>query len=179
MILPFSTQLNGKPTYFVEKIWEGILQKGVQINMNEFIEYGRDNLPQPYKIGTHKAKLHTIRADIKERWEKGKKIHFVINNRTKNMAQFAPIVTVVSVQDIFMTRRGSELEITVAKVGSYMGGEDIYLCYKEKCELALNDGFDTYDEFKEYFFNQIEANFEEKGNNWFSGKIIHWTNHRY
>ena len=23
MILPFSTQINGKPTYFIEKIWQG------------------------------------------------------------------------------------------------------------------------------------------------------------
>ena len=36
MILGFSTQLNGKPTYFVEKIWETILQKGIQIKMNGF-----------------------------------------------------------------------------------------------------------------------------------------------
>jgi hypothetical protein len=29
MILSFRTQLNGKPTYFVEKIWDGLLRNVV------------------------------------------------------------------------------------------------------------------------------------------------------
>ena len=78
-----------------------------------------------------------------------------------------------------MSKRGFELEITVAKVGSYIGSDDAYLWYGVKNELAINDGFDTCEDFRDYFFERIEANFKSTGNNWFSGKIIHWTNKTY
>ncbi len=64
MILPFSTQLNGKPTYFVEKIWEAFLQKGIQFNAVE-MKIGIEALPEGYKIKTNSPKIHTIREDKK------------------------------------------------------------------------------------------------------------------
>ena len=47
-----------------------------------------------------KPKKHTIRKDEKDRWKVGNDIHFVINNRTKNRFQFAPITKVKSIQII-------------------------------------------------------------------------------
>src|SRR5699024_11014489 len=45
-------------------------------------------------------KIHTIRHDGKNRWKTGNKIHMVINNRTKDRFQFAPVLECKSVQKI-------------------------------------------------------------------------------
>ena len=163
MILPFSTQLNGKPTHFVEKIWETILQKGIQIKMNDFIELGREALPKNYIVGTHKPKLHTIRTDEKNRWKPGIIIHFFINCRQKDMFRFAPVLPVVSVQKI---------EIIYDKVfGKNCHPEilidNVRLHPMKLDELARNDGFHTNEDFFAYFDKD------------FTGKIIHWTDLRY
>ena len=163
MILPFSTQLNGKPNHFVEKIWETILQKGIQINVIDFIEFGRKALPKNYIVGTHKPKLHTIREDKKERWKPGTKIDFFINCRQKNMFRFAPVLPVVSVQKI---------EIVYDKVfGKTLYPEilidNVKLHPMKLEELAQNDGFDSIEDFFAYF------------NEDFTGKLIHWTDLKY
>ncbi len=86
MLLPFSQQLNGKPTLFVEKIikcWEE--QNLKPRNVTELLKvypYDRN------KVVGVTSKKHTIREDKKSRWASGKLIHPVINNRTKNMFQF-------------------------------------------------------------------------------------------
>ena len=99
MILGFSTQLNGKPTHFVEKIWEAILQKGIPFTY-EGMEIGAIALPKGYVIKTHSPKLHTIREDNKNRWKVGTKIDFFINCRQKDMFRFAPVLPVVSVKKL-------------------------------------------------------------------------------
>lgn len=175
MILPFSTQLNGKPSYFVEKIVTGLLEKNL-ITHHEAQKLL--NIPFPQTILVN-PKLHTIREDKNDRWKPGTKIDFFINCRQPTMFRFAPVLPVVSVQEVFMTKKGNEIEITVAKVGSYLGGDDTYLYYEAKKELALNDGFDSYEEFKQYFFDRIEENWKKYGSNWFKGKIIHWTDLKY
>lgn len=163
MILPFSTQLKGKPTYFVEKIWETILQKGIQIKITDFIELGHNALPRNYIVGTHKPKFHTMREDKKERWKPGTKIDFFINCRQVNMFRFAPVLPVVSVQKIEISYDkvfGKTLypEILIDKVKLHPMKLD---------DLALNDGFDTIEDFFAYF------------NEDFTGKIIHWTDLKY
>lgn len=187
MILPFSTQLNGKPTYFIDKIWIGLCLKHI-INARELEEYFTD---YRYKFGksfdqierplsdNYFGKLHTIREDKTDRWKRGVMIDFYINNRSKNAFCFAPRIPVISTQDIFMTKRGNDIEITISKVGSYMGGDDFYLYHDDKEKLAINDGFVSYSEFVEYFSSVIAENGSKTGNYWFSGKIIHWTNLKY
>lgn len=187
MILPFSTQLNGKLTYFVERIWEGLLRHHFEDD-KEYIEFLRDH---KRRFGIHwdwfpedhdrlkNAKIHTIRTDQKERWKPGTMIDFFINCRQKNMFRFAPRIPVVSVQEIFMTKKGNDIEITISKVGSYIGGDDFYLYHDAKVQLALNDGFDSLQDFNLYFLQQIDENFKQTGNSWFKGKIIHWTDKRY
>lgn len=85
----------------------------------------------------------------------------------------------ISTQEIFMTRKGSDLEITISKYDSYIGGDDFYLYYDAKEILAQNDGFDNYFDFVQYFSEVIEKNGDETGNYWFNGKILHWTNLKY
>jgi len=168
MILPFSTQMNSKPTYFVEKIWETILQKGIQIKMIDFIEFGRKVLPKNYIVGTHKPKLHTIREDKADRWQPGTKIDFFINCRQKNMFRFAPVLPVVSTQEVFMTYAWNDvIEISI-------DGRELF-GYIERLEFAKNDGFDNWEDFFNYFYPRIKADPKEH----FKGKIIHWTDLRY
>ena len=179
MILPFSTQLHGKPTYFVEKIHKCFSLREIYMiaALDPSIHYPKDyNFVAKDKKA---AKLHTIREDKNDRWQPGTMIDFFINCRQKNMFRFAPRIPVVSVQEVFMTKKGNELEITISKVGSYIGGDDFYLYHDAKTILALNDGFDTVEEFTAYFSERINENYKQTGNGWFKGKIIHWTDLRY
>jgi hypothetical protein len=170
MILPFSTQLNGKPTYFIEKIWEGLLRT-VFKDDEEYIDhligyeeqFGKDwdFLPDEADRMTN-PKLHTIREDKNDRWKPGTKIDFFINCRQKDMFRFAPVLPVVSVQKI---------EIIADKF-EFMNDYQIkvdgkLLSIDEKVKLALNDGFDNLLHFFMYF------------NEDFTGKLIHWTDLKY
>ncbi|MBP4139643.1 hypothetical protein [Flavobacterium geliluteum] len=173
MILGFSTQLNGKPTHFVEKITIGLYRHGL-ITLDKASELL--NMPMSAIDKSEvKVKIHTIREDKNDRWKAGMNIDFFINVRKKNMFRFAPVLPVVSTQEVFMTKRGNEIEITVSKVGSYVGDDDFYLYHNAKVELALNDGFDSLEEFNTYFAERINENYTQTGNSWFTGKIIHWT----
>jgi len=168
--------MNGKPTYFVEKILRGIEIYKAPINLLNFWKYTGYDLFSKQHIT---PKIHTFREDKKDRWKAGNKIDFFINCRQKDMFRFAPVLPVVSVQEVFMTKRGNDLEITIAKVGSYIGSDDSYLYHHAKKELAINDGFDSLEEFNAYFLERINEQYTETGNSWFSGKIIHWTDLRY
>jgi|GEM_PF-426030 len=198
MILSFKTKINDKPTYFPEKIITGLFQEKV-ISREKTIElfnpkalmkiipmeyHGTVNNVAVSKIKfdnsiNHVPKIHTIRKDEKNRWKVGTIIDFFINARTKDMFRFAPKIPVISIQEIFMTRRGQMLEITISDANSYIGGNDKYIYYDEQEELAFNDGFDNYQEFFEYFHSQIIENGKSTGNYWFKGKIIHWTDFKY
>lgn len=161
MTLSFKTKINGKPTFFVEKILNCISLK----NLSE------ENL-SPYFLKTGSAahrstiKLHTIRTDKKNRWKKGVMIDFFINARQKNMFRFAPRIPLVSRQKIFMTympHTGNGFEVSI----------DGRQLHKSEVEiLAVNDGFDTIQDFEDYFIAQM--NDDE-----YSAKILHWTDLRY
>lgn len=169
MILSFKTKINGKQTHFPEKIMLSIEQNKLSKEPLNFGIASRNHTP----------KIHTIRKDEKNRWKVGTMIDFFINARTKDMFRFAPKIPVISIQEIFMTRRGQMLEITISDVNSYIGGNDKYIYYDEQEQLAFNDGFDNYQEFFEYFHSQIIENGKSTGNYWFKGKIIHWTDFKY
>lgn len=188
MILGFKTQINGKPTDFVSKIWESLIpifsehKFGIQL-FKYPIEYRKcmDNgLLSWYKL---KPKIHTIREDKTNRWRAGIMIDFFINVRTKDMFRFAPIIPVVSTQEISIVWEQNtenykyigedyDCKCTIHINGFFYG--DAFL-QKVKVitssytlePLSQNDGFDTLEEFFSYF------------NTDFTGKIIHWTDKRY
>lgn len=174
MILPFSTQLNGKPTYFVEKIWQGLLKEHFNLlGYNRFrtlacIEKVIDKWD--YKIDL-KPKIHTIREDKKNRWKVGTNIDFFINCRQKNMFRFAPVLPVVSIQEVSImhetvfTNKTATIKIDGEWFAAYNFSKgNIY----GKLETFIkNDGFDTIEDFFAYF------------NEDFKGKIIHWTDFKY
>jgi len=180
MTLSFKTQINGKPTYFVEKIWKGLVDAGLALP--EFFEdYGKLAFGYGFdgnNFGDIKAKHHTIREDPHCRWRPGRRIHPVINNRTPQRFQFAPVIKCQSVQSITILYNdgnpavylGDTCESGMPFYFKDFDEEDgQYICYGENqmLKLANNDGFDSIDDFFAYFHKD------------FSGKIIHWTNLKY
>lgn len=165
MILSFSTQLNGKPTYFVEKIHKGfrLQELNIKAAIDPAIHYTADyNFTAKDKLS---HKIHTIRDDEKDRWQPGTKIDFFINCRQKNMFRFAPTVPVVSVQEVFMTYAFNDV-IEISIDGNYVNNV---------LEFAKNDGFDNWDDFFNYFYPKIKAAPGEL----YKPKLIHWTDLRY
>lgn len=171
MILSFSTKINGKETYFVEKIHKSF--RIHEVNMKAAIDPSI-HYPMNYNFTAKdklSAKIHTIREDRTNRWKSGVNIDFFINTRQKNMFRFAPVLPVVSIQSIEITlmhwaRFGIYYETKVGKIFT-IKVDGRYLSLREIIELSLNDGFDTTEDFFEYF------------NKDFKGKIIHWTDLRY
>ncbi|MES2238880.1 MAG: hypothetical protein V4497_01345 [Bacteroidota bacterium] len=171
MIVGFSTQLNGKPTYFVEKIWKGLLNKHANlIAYNNFrTEASINNVIDQWDYSkTVLPKIHTIRDDINDRWQEDMKIDFFINVRTKNMFRFAPTIPVVSTQEILMTYAFNDL-IQISIDDRELFG------YHERLQFAINDGFDSWEDFFDYFLPKIKA--APKGV--YKPKLIHWTGLKY
>ena len=174
MILPFSTQLNEKPTYFVEKILSGFLSNNLkpEETQTSIVNYS-NYLVSKYEfiienIKSANPKLHTIREDKTDRWKIGNKIDFFINCRQKDMFRFAPVLNVFSIQEIeieWHKRVRSDIHFWYKDVSISINKK--YLSCEQCIQLAENDGFDSVEEFFEYF------------NEDFKGKLIHWTNLNY
>ena len=105
------------------------------------------------------AKIHTIREDKTRRWKKGMEIHFATGVRTKDYDQFKGGECTM-VQEIKMNP--STGEVLVERHGQFFPLSDYY-----KAKLIEQDGFDSEDEFWEWF------------NEPFEGVLIHWTNYFY
>lgn len=154
MVLGFKKKFNnvnpfhGKETKFVEKILLGLPYAnwtGYDLGI-KFKDIWR-------KKGIKTPKIHTIRKS--NRWSAGRVIHFATGVRTKNYWCFAKH-TCVSVQKIKIYRE--RLVIIDGKALSTSAID----------QLALNDGFDSTDEFFAWF---------EKED--FHGYLIHWTDKKY
>jgi hypothetical protein len=166
MILGFSTQLNGKPTFFVEKI-----QTALRLPFfNNSVGFSPDHVPPNmnfYVKSKCKPKLHTIREDKNDRWQVGTKIDFFINCRQPNMFRFAPVLPVVNTQKILITyTEANKAMVFIDDKCFYMQDFSLEGNYK-MLHLAQNDGFDTTEDFFAYFSKD------------FTGKIIHWTDLKY
>lgn len=167
MILPFSTKINGKETFFVEKIQVALRLPFFKDSVGFHEGYVPPNF-NFYVKSKCKPKLHTLRDDINDRWHKGIMIEFFINVRQKNMFRFAPKVPVVSTQKVYMTYKfGDVIEISI--------GDKYLMSYTERLEFAINDGFDNWEDFFNYFYPKIKAAPGEL----YKPKLIHWTDLRY
>lgn len=169
-------ELAGQPNYFTNKIAKSIWRNYGK----EFTAYvenqpkkdkERFDLISPfgdltiYESESLNPKHHTIRHDPHDRWHAGRDIHFVINNRTKNRFQFAPVIKCVSVQEIeiiWSSERKRPLYINIDN--TYFNLNPFGYSIRS---LALNDGFPSVEAFFQYF------------NKDFVGKIIHWTDLKY
>lgn len=99
------------------------------------------------------TKVHTIREDKKNRWTKGRTIHFAVGVRTKAYRQIGTGVC-TSVQAIKINK-------------PYVTVDNRPLTLDEINELAIRDGFTDVDAFFEWFSQSFE------------GKLIHWTEFKY
>lgn len=116
---------------------------------------------QPILSGT---KIHTIREDLNDRWHAGRVAQFATGVRTKNYKQFDER-EIVSTQRIFITAYD---EVIVSINSKRLG-------LKELETLAINDGFDTLEQFEDFFINQLSKRIRKQ----MSGKIINWTDFKY
>ena len=142
MILGFKTKFNnGKDTNFVIKILACI----------------RSEYAEKYKM-----KKHSIRKG--NRWKADMLIHMAIGVRTKHYIQFnrnkpelstSKSVQSIEIRNLFNDRAGVNID------GRELTASEIDL-------LAMNDGFDTTEEFWDFFKSDE-----------FEGQIIHWTDLRY
>lgn len=182
MNLAFSTtwnermgELAGQPTYFVRKIMNGLINEGL-INSNVFDDFAYKYMNTFHEgLGTLSPnsdfpKLHTIREDPHDRWKVGNKIHFTINNRTKDRFQFAPILEVVDEYRIIINPINKEIHKAKYIIKSH---KEVIIGHGEELDankIAINDGFDTIDDFFRWFYNEGKV---------FIPKIIHWTDLKY
>lgn len=163
MILGFSTELKAKPTFFPEKILCGLFDHQL-ISKNDWQFYTKHlGSMLPYS-----EKYHTIRQDTKDRWKIGMNIDFFINVRKKNMFRFAPVLPVVSIQTFQIIHYDNTETVWEFPHLKYAIRVDKRRLEPSEIEiLALNDGFDSVEDFLNYF------------NRDFKGKIIHWTDLKY
>lgn len=183
MILSFKQVINKKKNYFVRKIWLALLiikDNVNQLSYKDFKEFHIDHLlklgsffdaPKSFDDYPINPKLHTIRAG--NRWHAGMIIDFFINARTKKMFRFAPKIPCVSVQEINFEwqydKHCDEKYISIfidgqCEINGYYSN---VVLLKWVHELAINDGFESAEDFLNYF------------NKDFTGQIIHWTNKTY
>lgn len=167
MILPFSTKINGKETFFVEKIQVALRLPFFKDSVGFHEGYVPPNF-NFYVKSKCKPKLHTLRDDINDRWHRGIMIDYFINVRQKNMFRFAPKVPVISTQQVYMTYAwGNIIEISI--------GSKQLVSHYEREQFAINDGFDNWDDFFNYFYPKIKAAPGEL----YKPKLIHWTDLKY
>lgn len=165
MILSFKTQISGKPTNFVNKIWIGLIENNIIPGYTEIISNYNLKPSDVVGFGVIKPKLHTIRKDEKNRWKLGIMIDFFINARQKNMFRFAPRIPVVSIQKIKIKHIKNDPDyfdhMRVDIDDKSLWEKDALL------HLAQNDGFEAFADFAAYFSEDFE------------GIIIHWTDFKY
>jgi hypothetical protein len=155
--------IGGKNTMFVEKILEGF-------NVHKLTEYVRWEysvetlqnfgfIDMEYLENDPTPKIHTIRRSI-GRWREGLRIHFEIYSRTPARTQFAPVILCKGTEHLL-------IKYDQGKKIPRVSVDGMILDFHEISELAVNDGFDSVDQFFAYF------------NEDFEGEIVQWTDKRY
>ena len=123
----------------------------------------------PAKI-EHGKKIHSIREDKHNRWEKGKLIHMATGVRTKYyncfMERYCRSVQKIKIWHTFSKYQSKRSFVSIDGELIYKSSEPLFSDTK-MILLAKNDGFDSVDDFFKWF----DKNFE--------GVIIHWTYFRY
>lgn len=185
MLLGFSPTIQGKPTYFDRKILLGMyLNERLKTELSEkelvFAEY----FLQHQQLH---PKLHTLRTDAHNRWNPGMLIHMVYGMRTKQCRLIAPVVKCISVQEVEIVSMDAEgwsrdscadydnsvlamirttgLAFEPKRFLVYVDGVSLRPYMIE--QLAKNDGFNSSEEFFQYFSTTQTL------------RLIHWTDLKY
>lgn len=181
MNLSFKQQINGKSNYFIQRIWNGLhkeLGDDYFQLYDTFLNQHHELFERGWDDDFHDVvmpKIHTIREDAKGRWGYNNDIHFVINNRSPQRFQFAPVIKVKSIQKIeiiwfeskhpvegnYAVHNPKENLFALIKIdGRQLGHHTMH-------DIAVNDGFDNVDDFFLYFNKSGKYN------------LIHWTDKKY
>ena len=172
MILNFGIKFKSeKRTFFVERILNNdhLLHSFLSIyDVNSIQEFSKTFAKHDYEVDYSEfvlyKKIHTIRQDRRNRWKGGAEIEFTINEGTEKEFVFTK-GECISVQSIEIIYPDVERLPTLEKVIILIDGKPLNQAEKE--QLAINDGFESLNDFYDYFDND------------FKGKIIHWTNFKY
>lgn len=106
------------------------------------------------------TKIHTIREDAKHRWRQGMTMHMATGVRTKNYNCFKTTTCTGT--------RAINIDPVSRKIYIICNGYEFhYFTDEGKETLALNDGFDSIEDFWKWFDKP------------FHGKIIYWTSRKY
>jgi len=170
MILGFKKQFSwGEPTYFREKILcvvgYAMLEECGILKRIRVTSY-TNNIIQ--KISGIKPKIHTIREDKHNRWKAGRSIQMVYRGKNysiedhfnKGIDELSKCIHVQTISIKYGKKFGAFEAVIVAIDGKILDES-------ERLLLALNDGFDSLEDFYRWFSKD------------FSGKIIHFTDFRY
>lgn len=169
MTLSFKNKIGKDLTFFVQRIWLGLkFESSVydEFYKNCILTTGNNwDIASSLKM----PKIHTIRKDAFNRWRVNMIIHFVINNRTPKRFQFAPLLPVLSIQQIKIhyigfPSSGYKIRVLIDNNLFYQEGSPVD---RGMLQLAINDGFNSVEDFFKYFSSDFE------------GKIIHWTDFEY
>lgn len=103
--------------------------------------------PQFYRVVTSGIKIHTLRADVNKRWKVGNKVHFAGNLRTKDYFQFGFGIA-KQVHEVSIIHQASIKGVSRRPL-IFLG--DRRLTLEEQKAFAFRDGFDTLEQFFEWF----------------------------
>ena len=116
------------------------------------------------------VKIHTIRLDEKNQWKGFKLIHFKAWSKKpyrSSMLDIRDKTMMESTQKVFMS-------ICQGRVCISIDGKELF-GYPERNEFAINDGFENWEAFENYFYPIIDKMEDQC----YSGKLMHWTDKRY
>lgn len=176
MILGFKEFFDAKktqPTWFREKILAGV--GIVTINGDHIKSNG------PIVEDGFKPKLHTLRLDPHDRWKAGMSIQMVYrgpkysikDHFNKAIPELEKCISTQTIKIEWLTYHAVPAEIFGLKGGStriprvVIDGETYPSACTQVKQLAMNDGFDSLEDFYDYF------------NKDFTGKILHFSDMHY
>lgn len=134
MILGFKTKINGKPTFFEEKILAYLYPYSNQAT---------GILP----------KKHTIRVDKNNRWRVGMLIQFATGVRTKNYQKFADGIC-TKTEKFCLKYVGESVLVQIGNI-FYSNNNGLGIAFLN--QFAVNDGFKDLQEFLAYFNQDFEG----------------------
>lgn len=146
MEILFSKYISGEPTYFNEKIAKSLHIEALNVIYNPFHSFA--------------PKIHTIRRNEGFKYDEGISLEMYYNEGF----EYLLTVECLCIQEIFMTYHQGRFEVSI---------ENKYLYYTDIVKLAQNDGFSSYESFRDYWISKMNDNGS------YSGFIIHWTDFKY
>lgn len=112
-------------------------------------------------------KIHTLREDASDRWKAGMKMQMATGVRTKNYNCFKTALC--------HGKQKVELIVSKREILIHNGVKMMRLLPQHHLFFVRNDGFDTIEEFWEWF----DAEAKKYNVDVLFRKLIHWTDYKY